>query len=131
VFKALYLLYSVACQPIYIGLDSAFTSRATGIRAPRGARRACADYYFRETAKSALAPPATSDITPLFVYLDGVCSAILEDQRSRAMDRSDFARVKFQRPASLSSLVRCPCPLSSLFLRDARDNEFRTSCSDT
>lgn len=29
---SLYLLYSVACQPIYIGLDSAFTSRATGTR---------------------------------------------------------------------------------------------------
>lgn len=28
----LYLLYSVACQPIYIGLDSAFTSRTTGTR---------------------------------------------------------------------------------------------------
>lgn len=35
----LYLLYSVACQPIYIGLDSAFTSRATGTR-PEEHRRA-------------------------------------------------------------------------------------------
>lgn len=34
----LYLLYSVACQPIYIGLDSAFTSRATGTR-PEDHRR--------------------------------------------------------------------------------------------
>jgi len=66
VFKALYLLYSVACQPIYIGLDSAFTSRATGIRA-RPEERRSRDERARIIILAKLRNPLEFTSAPIFV----------------------------------------------------------------